>query len=125
LAAFVGFFIRTMWTMIRAMTRGAADPRPRADQLGARLWSVLVYFFGQKKVAEEGPQHMSSKHHLFIFWGFLVITIASVEILVNGVIPAVSLRLLPDLIYLPLKGLIDVFNLIVLVMISWALFRRT
>lgn len=124
LAGFVGYFIRTMTKFIRATARGAPDIRPRIDQLGARLLSVLVYFFGQKKVAEEGPMHMTSKHHLLIFWGFLIITIASVEILVNGVIPAFSLSLLPDPIYAPLKVLIDAFNLVVLIMVGWALFRR-
>ncbi|MCG8419557.1 MAG: (Fe-S)-binding protein [Proteobacteria bacterium] len=124
LAGFVGYFGRTMWRMARAASRGSAEPRPRTDQLGARLMSVLVYFFGQKKVAEEGPQHMSSKHHLFIFWGFLIITIASAEIFVNGVVPAISLQLLPDMLFIPLKTTIDVFNLIVLVMVSWAIFRR-
>jgi Fe-S oxidoreductase len=124
LTAFVGFFIQTMVRMIRAMRRGTPASRPRTDQVGERLASVLIYFFGQKKVAEEGPQHRSSKHHLFIFWGFLIITIASTDILVSGLIPAVSLQLLPDFIYLPLRSLIDVFNLIVLTMVSWAIFRR-
>lgn len=124
LAASVGFFIRTITMMARAAARGAEDPRPRLDQMVQRLASVLIYFFGQKKVAEEGPQHLTSKHHLFIFWGFLVITIASTELLINGVIPAISLDLLPTFIGTPLKALIDVFNLIVLLMISWAIFRR-
>ena len=124
LAGFIGFFIRTVSKMAFAVARGVADPRPRIDRLGERLMSVLVYFIGQKKVAEEGPLHMSSKHHLLIFWGFLIITIASAEMLVNGVIPALSLSLLPDFMYVPLKSLIDVFNLIVLSMILWAIFRR-
>ncbi len=124
LAASIGFFIRTMVRFTRAMLRGRHDQRSRFDQLGQRLLSVLVYFFGQKKVAEEGPQHMTSKHHLLIFWGFLVITIASAELLVNGLVPALSLELLPSAVYVPLKILIDVFNFIVLMMVAWALFRR-
>lgn len=124
IGSFVGYFGRTMWRMTRAMSRGVAEPRLRMDQIPARLWSVLVYFIGQKKVAENGPRHMTSRHHLLIFWGFLIITIASAEILVSGVVPAISLRLLPDFLYLPLKVLIDVFNLVVLAMILWALFRR-
>src|SRR5687768_13645271 len=63
----VAFFGRTIFAMVRAAARGAADPRPRLDQIPARLLSVLIYFFGQKKVAERGPQHLSSRHHLFIF----------------------------------------------------------
>src|SRR6187402_2824108 len=91
LALSLALFGRTVFAMGRAVARGTADPRPRLDQLPARLVSVLVYFFGQKKVAEEGPMHMSSKHHLFIFWGFLVITIGTTELIVAGIWPAFSL----------------------------------
>ncbi|MBP6837247.1 MAG: (Fe-S)-binding protein, partial [Kofleriaceae bacterium] len=104
---------------------GVADPRPRFDELGGRLMDVGIYFFGQKKVAEEGPLHRTSKHHLFIFWGFLVITIATVDIIVSGVVPGLSLRLLPDVLYNPLYFAIDVMNLVVLLMILWAVARRT
>lgn len=124
LAAALVFFARTTWLFGRAVFAGVADPRPRLDQLGGRLLDVGVYFFGQKKVAEEGPQHRTSKHHLFIFWGFLVITISTVDTIVSGVIPGVSLALLPNAIYRPLYALIDVFNLVVLAMVSWAAIRR-
>ncbi|MBX3158203.1 MAG: 4Fe-4S dicluster domain-containing protein [Deltaproteobacteria bacterium] len=125
LAASLAFFVRTSWLFGRALFSGAAEPRPRLDQLPQRIADVGIYFFGQKKVAEEGPQHRSSKHHLFIFWGFLIITIATVDIIVSGVLPGVSLRLLPSLLYQPLYFLIDVMNLVVLAMVLWAIVRRT
>src|SRR5687767_4835656 len=124
MAASFAFFARTTWLFGRAVAAGAPDPRPRIDQIPARLVTVLIYFFGQKKVAEEGPQHRTSKHHLFIFWGFLIITIATVDIIVSGVIPGLSLHLLPAMLYKPLYGLIDIFNGIVLLMILWAITRR-
>jgi len=102
LVASVAFFARTLWLFGRGLTAGVADPRPRTDQLAERLIDVGIYFFGQKKVAEEGPQHRSSKHHLFIFWGFLIVTIATVDTVVDGVIPWLSLRLLPAVIYDPI-----------------------
>ena len=52
LAAALTFFARTMWLFGRAVATGAPDPRPRLDQLPARLHSVGLYFFAQKKVAE-------------------------------------------------------------------------
>jgi Fe-S oxidoreductase len=125
LAASVAFFARTMWLFGKALATGTADARPRIDELPARLVDVGIYFFGQKKVAEEGPQHRTSKHHLFIFWGFLIITVATADTVVSSVIPGLSLKLLPDLLYKPLYGLIDVFNVIVLAMIVWAIARRT
>jgi Fe-S oxidoreductase len=125
LAASVAFFARTVWLFGRALATGTSDPRPRLDDIPGRLIDVGIYFFGQKKVAEVGPQHRKSWHHLFIFWGFLIITIATVDLIVSSAIPGLSLRLLPDLIYQPLYLVIDVFNGIVLLMILWAIFRRT
>lgn len=124
LAASLAFFARTTWIFGRAVFAGVSDPRPRLDDLAARVADIGIYFFGQKKVAEVGPGHRKSWHHLFIFWGFLIITIATVDIFVSGVIPGVSLRLLPDSVYLPLYAVIDVFNGIVLLMIVWAFLRR-
>ncbi len=124
LAASVAFFARTLRFFGRGLAAGTPDPRPRLDQLPARLLDVGIYFFGQKKVAEEGPQHRTSKHHLIIFWGFLIITIATVDVVVSGVLPGVSLRLLPGFVYRPLYLLIDVMNLAVLAMVLWAIARR-
>jgi Fe-S oxidoreductase len=125
LAAAVAFFARTVWLFGRALATGTPEPRPRLDEIGGRLVDVGIYWFGQKKVAEEGPGHRTSKHHLFIFWGFLIITIATVDLIVSSVIPGLSLRLLPDFMYQPLYGLIDVFNAVVLLMITWSFIRRT
>ncbi len=125
LAASVAFFSRTVWLFGRALATGTAEPRPRLDDLAGRLADVGIYFFGQKKVAEEGPQHRTSKHHLFIFWGFLIITVATADLVVSSAIPGLSLQLLPDLLYQPLYLVIDIFNGIVLAMILWAIIRRT
>ena len=125
LAASLAFFARTSWLFGRAVFAGVADPRSRLDQLAGRIADVGIYFFGQKKVAEEGPQHRTSKHHLFIFWGFLIITIATVDTVVSSAIPGVSLTRLPGVIYMPLYAVIDVFNVIVLVAVTWAVIRRT
>jgi Fe-S oxidoreductase len=125
LAASLAFFAHTTWLFGRAAFAGVAEPRPRLDDLAGRLMDVGIYFFGQKKVAEEGPGHRTSKHHLFIFWGFLIITIATADVVVSGVIPGVSLSRLPSVIYQPLYLLIDVMNLVVLLMIGWAIVRRT
>jgi Fe-S oxidoreductase len=124
-AASLTFFARTMWLFGRAVAEGAPDPRPRLDQLPARLVTLGIYFFGQKKVAEEGPQHQTSKHHLFIFWGFLLIQISTLDTIVGGLAPPGLLPYLPDPIYRPLAALIDVFYLLVLLMVTWAVIRRT
>ena len=126
LAIAFGGFTYTMQRYIRVMLRGRADPRPRFDQLAKRLVMVLVYFFGQAKVAERqiAPARPST-HHLFIFWGFLVITIGTVELIVNGLVPTFHLSsLIGDTLYAGLRLIIDVLNLVVLAMIAYAFFRR-
>ena len=126
LVAAFGAFAHTIATMIRAVRRGTPDQRPRFDRLPARMASVVVYFLGQKRVAEEGPLHLTSKHHLIIFWGFLIITVGTVEVLIQGLAPSFSLSwAMPSIAYHGLKWLIDVFNLLVLLMVCWAIFRRT
>jgi len=125
LAASVTFFARTVHLFGRALATGAAEPRPRTDRLVDRLLSVAVYFFGQKKVAEEGPLHRSSKHHLFIFWGFLIITVGTGDLIVSRLAPPLALASwLPGVLSTPLFTLIDTFNLIVLAMVGWAIVRR-
>ena len=120
-----GLFARTMSVMVRAAARGAPDARPRLDQIPRRIWSVMVYFVGQKKVAEEGPNHRTSKHHLLIFWGFLLITVGTAELMINGIFPSFTLdSLMPHFMYIGLKSAIDVLNLVVLLAICWAVFRR-
>ena len=91
------------WT-VRRFARHASrrGPQDRTDRVGARIDSVLRFFFGQKKVVEKTslpskrwPRFvtaMGSKYHFFIFWGFLVITIGSVETLIQGLFPSFSLR---------------------------------
>src|SRR5688500_18497446 len=101
-AIFGGFLVIAMavfsWTMRRytlVALLGGKDLRPRFDQIPKRIWMVLVYFIGQRKVAERQlPPSPQSTHHLFIFWGFLVITVGTVEILVSGVWPSFRLSLL-------------------------------
>ncbi len=124
LAASVAFFARTTWIFGRAVFAGVRDPRPRLDDVGGRLMDIGLYFFAQKKVAEEGPMHRTSKHHLFIFWGFLIITIATADVIVSGIFPGVSLQLLPAPVYQPLYFLIDVMNAVVLLVICWSIIRR-
>ena len=106
LAVAIGAFSWTMVRYVRVMLRGTPDPRPRFDRMGERLGALLVFFFGQKKVAEHQVKPaMSSWHHLIIGfrWSLLI----------------------GDTLYTGLRGLIDVFNLLVLLTVIYAAFRRT
>ena len=127
-SAAVAYFVWTVRRLAKFMLVGKPDTGAanRFADIPKRLAMVLIYFFGQKKVAEEGPQHRTSKHHLFIFWGFLVITIGTADLVIARLVPPLALAAwLPGSLYRPLTVVIDVFNLIVLAMVTWAVIRRT
>ncbi|HEY7954544.1 MAG TPA: heterodisulfide reductase-related iron-sulfur binding cluster [Polyangia bacterium] len=116
------------WTisrLIRFMMVGRPDVP--FDRLGERFLSVVVYWLMQKKVPEPtmygAPRGFTSKHHLTIFWGFLIVSIGTLELWVNG-LTGLDFSFLPAGIYHPLLWLIDVFNLLVLCAIGFGFFRR-
>jgi Fe-S oxidoreductase len=118
LAFTVGRLIRFMWV---------GRPGIPMDRVPERLGSVVLYWLLQRKVMERPmtPRRIgfTSLHHLGIFWGFLVVTIGTVELWFNG-LTGLSFSFLPAVVYHPLEWAIDVFNLIVLVAIGYGFFRR-
>ncbi|HEY3352502.1 MAG TPA: (Fe-S)-binding protein [Polyangia bacterium] len=116
--AFAGF----VWSVTR-LTRFllAGRPERRFDRIGRRIWDVVVYFFGQRKVAEE----RASWHHLIIYWGFLVICVGTLELILGGLSGEKwSLAFVGQAPYHFLKGFIDVSNCAVLLVILYSYFRR-
>jgi Fe-S oxidoreductase len=124
-AAFMGLLGWTVSRLIRFMRVGRPDIK--LDRLGERLTSVLIYWLGQKKVGEKPMDHpnkgFTSRHHLIIFWGFLIVTIGTLEIWSTGLFGR-DFSFLPGAIYRPLSWTIDVFNLLVLLAIGFGFFRR-
>ena len=125
LVAAHAFFLLTVLRLVKFMAIGRPDIP--TDRLASRVGSVLVYWLGQKKVPEkvsyESKPGLTSVHHLIIFWGFLTITVGTMELWLNGLDPMWDFSLLGPL-YHPLKWFIDVFNLLVLLAVSFGFFRR-
>jgi Fe-S oxidoreductase len=125
LAASFAFFFWTALRLIRFMRVGR--PEIPLDRLGDRLLSVLVYWLFQRKVPERtsyaNQAGFTSAHHLAIFWGFLIITVGTIELWMNGLVPGLDLSFLGPL-YHPLKWTIDVFNILVLFAVGFGFFRR-
>jgi Fe-S oxidoreductase len=92
----------------------------RLDAIGTRLEEMLLYAFGQKRVIAK-PFGIN---HFVIFWSFIVLVIANTEFMVHGLFHGISLRLLPDPIYLPLVLLLDIVSLLALVAVVVAMVRR-
>jgi Fe-S oxidoreductase len=93
---------------------------------------VVLYFFLQKKVGEPvsydaARRGITSKHHLWIFWGFLIIQVAAVEMFLKGISPDWSLAaILPGgpSAYRAIKFTVDWFNVLVLIMVGYGYVRR-
>ena len=110
------------WTLSRftlVLAEGRKGQRSFSDW-GGRIADVFKFFLGQRSVARE----KSSRHHLIIFWGFLVITVGTAEILINGIIPQFSFALLGAPINTAFKAALDLTNGIVMLVIVYAVYRR-
>ncbi|MFQ5677146.1 MAG: (Fe-S)-binding protein, partial [bacterium] len=117
--ASVGFFTWSVVRIFRFVSIGkpAYDP---VGNLGWRIKSVLENFFGQKPVVREP----SGWGHFFIFWGFLVLGMATIEMFVRGYMPAFHWgMILGSTLEAVLKTSFDFAGLGVIVAIAVALFR--
>ena len=77
-AAF-GLFAWSMQKFIRIAALG--KPSNLQETWGQRISSLFQFFFGQRKVAEESRSY----HHLAIYWGFLVLQLATLKMMFEGV----------------------------------------
>ena len=99
----------------------AGRPEYRFDRIGERIKHLMVYAFGQKKMFDD---RFAGLYHLLIFYGFLVVSIRTVTMVIEGLFAGWELPLLHTPIghaYLFSK---DVFELLVLVGLAFAIWRR-
>ena len=115
-----GFFALNVQRLVSYLRLGYAEGR--TDHPLTRIRNVLEIGIAQKKIFRDpvaGPMHA------LIFWGFMVLTAGTAEILVAGVIPSFSYALiLPKTLYAAYSASQDVFAVLVLASISFALYRR-
>src|SRR5258705_12811098 len=115
-----GFFSLNVQRLVSYLRLGYAEDR--TDHPLTRLKNVLVIGIAQKKIFRDpvaGPMHA------LIFWGFAVLTVGTVEILIEGVFPSFSYRrFLPDLLYRGYAASQDVFAVLVIAAVAFALYRR-
>lgn len=93
----------------------------RFDRLGERFKHMLVFAIGQKKMFDDP---FAGLYHLLIFYGFLVVSLRTVFMVIEGLFAGWEVPLLHTPIghaYLFSK---DVFELLVLIGLAFALWRR-
>ena len=99
----------------------AGRPDDRFDRLGERFKHMMVYAFGQKKMFDD---KIAGFYHLLIFYGFLVVSVRTVTMVFEGLFAGWELPLLDSPLghaYLFSK---DIFELLVLVGLCFAIWRR-
>ncbi len=127
LAAF-GIFAWNVTGFVRVLLLG--EPDLTFDSPGRRIVDFFKYFLFQRKVAElpsKGYPHVkNSLHHLLIFWGFLIISAETLEMIISGVagISHPYHYILGDMLYRWFRILVDLTNFVVFFVILYAFLRR-
>jgi len=115
-----GFFALNVQRLIQYMRLGK-DER-RLDQPWRRLWNVLRVGIAQTKIMREP---VAGAMHATIFWGFLVLTAGTIELMIAGVFPAFSFgKVLPAPLHAAFELSQDAFAVFVLGAVAFAYFRR-
>src|ERR1041385_1498018 len=116
----LGFFALNVQRLVGYLRLGVAENRLNAP--GVRIGNLLTIGIFQRKIFREA---IAGAMHATIFWGFMVLTAGTVEIIVQGVVPGFSFAiLLPEPIYRLYSASQDGFAVLVLGAIGFAFFRR-
>lgn len=115
-----GFFALNVQRLVSYMR--IAGPDDRTNDPFVRIANVLKIGIAQSKIFRDP---VAGAMHATIFWGFMVLTAGTLEILISGVFSGFSYALiLPKPIYMLYSLSQDGFALLVLGAIGFALFRR-
>jgi len=118
IAAAAVLFGRRALYLLRLLMKG--KPMARWDRVPARVGRVIVYVFGQARLLAN--DFWPGLMHATIFWGFVVLTLGTVEFFGKGVTESFSLPFLSDTA--PYLILEDAFSVLVIVAVGYAMFRR-
>ena len=117
--AAVGFFA---WTMrLRIATLKAGLPDNRFDQPWVRLKGVFTLALLQKRMVRD---KYAGFYHILIFWGFCALALRSIGLVLEGLFPAFHMTEALGVFGLGYQATKDVFEVLVLVGIGLATFRR-
>lgn len=80
-------FARRLGPLVKSMR--AAQPDPRTDHLGARVWGVVTFVLGQRRLLS---WPFSGLAHLLIFWGFVILNLEILEAGLEALLPPLNLE---------------------------------
>jgi Fe-S oxidoreductase len=115
----IGLFAQRAWRLVRLVRSGT--PENRLDDIPARIGDFVLYVLGQRKLIKS-PNRFAGAIHATIFWGFLIITLGTIQLIGSGLFPGF---LLPAVGNDPLyMALLDLMIIAVLVAVALATYRR-
>ncbi len=79
----LAFFSYNAQRLVRYLRIGTGDNR--LHDVPRRLWNLLSIGIGQRKILRDP---VAGPLHALVFWGFLVLQVGALEILIGGVIPS-------------------------------------
>jgi hypothetical protein len=93
-----GAFLYRVWRLYRPLL--AAQPTVRRGDEGTRVRRVLTMVLGQSKLFERPVIGVA---HFLIFWGFIILTLALLQVLADGLIHGVHLPIVSSRFYIALN----------------------
>lgn len=113
-----GYRFHRLYRLAKTQTGKAPQ---RFNRIPERLIQTLINVIGQKAVLQKPG---IGTLHTLIFWGFIIITVGTLEQFASTLIPGFSLEFLGQPIYVSLLFIQDLFTSFVLLAVLGALYRR-
>ena len=115
------FNLKKIWGWIRET--GAGEDIERMDNHGERMAGMIKGGFLQLKMFKDMPAAIM---HSMIFWGFILVTIGTVETIIHGLYTPFTFKTIlgDSFLYKLYLSSQDIGNFMVLAAIIWALVRR-
>jgi Fe-S oxidoreductase len=108
---------KVLWDLLQKVKK----PGPKIGSFPDRVNAVLLDVLGQRRVRRKKLPGLA---HTMIFWGFIVITVGTVEMMVEGIFHGVNLQLLGLKVFGAYNAIADVMTLAVLLGVCFGFFRR-
>ena len=115
----IGFFAHNVQRLVGYLRIGLAENR--LDHPAVRARNVLLIGIAQTKILRDP---LAGAMHASVFWGFVVLTAGTVEVILQGIRPGFSFAFLPRPLYAGFLASQDLFGVLVLGAVSWLLYRR-
>jgi heterodisulfide reductase subunit C len=114
----IAAFIISCWRRFRLVAVGR--PADRTDGFFGRIWYMLFYAFGQRKVVSRA----FGWNHFVFFWCFLILGLANADFIVQGMTGFGLKQLLPGFMYSGLILVFDIVSVVTVAAICMAVGRR-